>query len=50
MPPSGREAVVEGVSIDRFHGGKIVESSGLFDALGMLQQLGAIPTGTPANA
>jgi steroid delta-isomerase-like uncharacterized protein len=48
--PTGREVTVEGVQFDRVHNGKIVESHGLFDALGMLQQLGAVPAGTPAHA
>jgi steroid delta-isomerase-like uncharacterized protein len=44
MPPSGKKVAVPGVQIDRFSGGKIVEEWTLFDQLGMLQQLGAIPT------
>jgi len=43
MPPSGRKVAVPGVQIDRFAGGKIVEEWTLFDQLGMLQQLGAMP-------
>ena len=43
MPPSGRKVAVPGVQIDRFAGGKIVEEWTLFDQLGMLQQLGAVP-------
>jgi steroid delta-isomerase-like uncharacterized protein len=43
MPPSGKRVSVPGVQIDRFSGGKIVESWTLFDQLGMLQQLGAVP-------
>jgi steroid delta-isomerase-like uncharacterized protein len=43
MPPSGKKVAVQGVQIDRFAGGKIVEEWTLFDQLGMLQQLGAIP-------
>jgi steroid delta-isomerase-like uncharacterized protein len=43
MPPSGKRVTVEGVQIDRLSGGKIVESWTLFDQLGMLQQLGAVP-------
>jgi steroid delta-isomerase-like uncharacterized protein len=44
MPPSGKKVAVRGVQIDRFSGGKIVEEWTLFDQLGMLQQLGAVPT------
>jgi steroid delta-isomerase-like uncharacterized protein len=43
MPPSGKTVAVTGVQIDRFSGGKIVEEWTLFDQLGMLQQLGAVP-------
>jgi steroid delta-isomerase-like uncharacterized protein len=51
MPPSGKKVAVPGVQIDRFSGGKIVEEWTLFDQLGMLQQLGAVPaTREPALA
>jgi steroid delta-isomerase-like uncharacterized protein len=43
MPASNKQATVTGISIDRFEGGKIVESWNNWDTLGMLQQLGAIP-------
>ena len=43
MPPSGKRVAVQGVQIDRLSGGKIVESWTLFDQLGMLQKLGAVP-------
>jgi steroid delta-isomerase-like uncharacterized protein len=43
MPPTGKQATVTGITIDRYSGGKIVESWDVWDALGMLQQLGAIP-------
>ena len=43
MPPTGKTVAVPGVQIDRFSGGRIVESWTYFDQLGMLQQLGAIP-------
>jgi predicted ester cyclase len=45
IAPTGREATVTGMSFDRVADGKFAESHGLFDALGMLQQLGAIPAG-----
>ncbi len=44
MPPTGKSATVTGISIERIAGGKIAESWVNFDALGMLQQLGVIPT------
>jgi steroid delta-isomerase-like uncharacterized protein len=50
IAPTGKEVTVEGMQIDRIHDGKIVESHGLFDALGMLQQLGAVPVAEPAHA
>lgn len=46
VEPTGRQATVSGVEFDRVAGGRIVESHGLFDALGMLQQIGAIPAAT----
>jgi predicted ester cyclase len=50
IAPTGREATVSGMQFSRAHDGKLVESHGLFDALGMLQQLGAVPAATPAHA
>jgi steroid delta-isomerase-like uncharacterized protein len=50
IAPTGRDVTVEGVQFDRIREGKIVESHGLFDALGLLQQIGAVPAGAPAPA
>jgi steroid delta-isomerase-like uncharacterized protein len=50
IAPTGREATVTGMQFSRVHDGKLVESHGLFDALGMLQQLGAVPAAAPAHA
>ena len=50
LPPTGRQATAEGISIDRIEGGKIVESWNAFDQLGLLRQLGAIPEQAPAQA
>jgi predicted ester cyclase len=44
MAATGKKATVTGISIDRCVGGKLVESWGVFDQLGMLQQLGLAPT------
>ena len=44
MAATGKKATVAGISIDRCVGGKMVESWGVFDQLGMLQQLGLAPT------
>ncbi len=43
VPPSGNRVEVSGITIDRFSGGKFAESWTSYDALGMLQQIGAIP-------
>ena len=50
LPASGRTAIVTGILIDRFEGDRIAESWTSWDALGMLQQLGAIPAAEPAQA
>jgi len=44
MPATGKPVKVTGIFIDRVIDGKIVESWAEYDALGMMQQLGAIPT------
>lgn len=49
IPPTGREVTVTGFELSRAADGKFVEGHGVFDALGMLQQLGAVPAGAPAS-
>ncbi len=49
IPATGKSATVTGIIINRLAAGKIVESWGNFDALGMLQQLGVIPTPEPVR-
>jgi steroid delta-isomerase-like uncharacterized protein len=49
LPASGRSSTVTGITIDRIEGGKIVESWGNWDTLGMMQQLGAIPAAAAAS-
>lgn len=44
IAPTGKTITVRGLTINRFGGGKIVEGWVNWDALGMLQQLGVIPT------
>ena len=44
IPPTGKEVAVPGIWIHRIAGGKIVESWNVWDTLGMLQQLGVIPS------
>ena len=43
IPATNKAVTLTGVSIDRLVGGKIVETWQFYDALGFLQQLGAIP-------
>ena len=47
IPPTGKAVTVTGIAIHRFAGAQIQESWDCYDALGLLQQLGAIP---PAGA
>jgi steroid delta-isomerase-like uncharacterized protein len=44
IPPTGNWAEMSGISIDRFSGGKLAETWDNYDALGMMQQLGVIPS------
>jgi steroid delta-isomerase-like uncharacterized protein len=44
IPASGNQVEVPGITIDRFSGGKGVESWTNYDALGMMQQIGAVPS------
>ncbi len=44
IAPTGNEVSLTGIGIFRFSEGKVVESWDNFDQLGMLQQLGAIPS------
>jgi steroid delta-isomerase-like uncharacterized protein len=44
IPPSGKRVTITGISIVRIVNGKSVEDWADFDTLGMLQQIGAIPT------
>ena len=44
MPATNKPATITGITIDRLASGKIVETWTNFDNLGMLQQLGVIPS------
>jgi steroid delta-isomerase-like uncharacterized protein len=44
IPPTGNRVEFSGISIDRFSGGKLAETWDNYDALGMMQQLGVIPS------
>ena len=43
-PPTGNRMEITGVSIERISEGKVVESWDNYDAMGMMQQLGHIPS------
>ena len=49
VPPTGKEIVVEGLNLTRLRDGKIVEEWSNWDTLGMLQQIGAIPSASAAQ-
>jgi predicted ester cyclase len=42
MPASSNQVTIKGMSMDRISGGKFVETWDMYDALGMMQQIGAI--------
>jgi steroid delta-isomerase-like uncharacterized protein len=43
VPATGKQIKVTGITISRFKGGKVVESWGEYDSIGMMQQLGVVP-------
>jgi len=43
VAPSGKEVEFTGIFVSRLSGGKIEEHWAVFDALGLLQQIGAVP-------
>jgi predicted ester cyclase len=48
IPPTGKKATVQGITISRLANGKVVEEWTNWDTLGMLQTLGAVPALTEA--
>jgi predicted ester cyclase len=48
LPATGKRIEVAFSAVDRFKDGKLLELNGLMDAMGMMQQLGAIPAAAPA--
>jgi steroid delta-isomerase-like uncharacterized protein len=44
IPATGKSVTVKGVVIDRLSGGRMADSRILMDSLGMMQQLGVVPT------
>jgi steroid delta-isomerase-like uncharacterized protein len=49
IPASGKQVVFSGNDIYRFVDGKIAEEWAQFDALGLMQQLGAVPASAAAS-
>jgi predicted ester cyclase len=47
IPPTGKKAVVRGFTLNRLEDGRIIDAWDNFDIMGMLQQLGVIPSGGP---
>ena len=43
IPPTGRPVTLTGFDLFRIEGGKIVEEWDIYDALGMMQAIGAVP-------
>jgi steroid delta-isomerase-like uncharacterized protein len=50
IPPTHRRFTMDGVTIERISGGKIVEVWVARDELGLLRQLGVVPNPQPAGA
>ena len=51
LPPMGARCTVEGITIDRYKGGRIAESWTQWDALGLMRQLGVqVPLGAASAA
>jgi steroid delta-isomerase-like uncharacterized protein len=44
IPPTGKAVAMDGIDIVRVEGGKLAEHWAVFDQMGMMQQLGVIPT------
>ena len=44
IAPTGKRVTITGISIHRIAGGKIVEEWQEWDSLGLMQQLGVVPT------
>lgn len=49
IEPTGKRVEVPGIEINRISGGKIVEQWNMYDAMGMMQQLGVIPESEQAQ-
>lgn len=49
IAPTNKFGTVAGVDINLYQGGKVVEAWWSYDMLGLLQQLGVVPSMTPAG-
>jgi predicted ester cyclase len=49
VPPTGKEVVADGFSVEHFSNGKIVERRVSSDFLAIMQQLGLVPPPQPAG-
>jgi predicted ester cyclase len=50
LPPTGRAFTMDGMTIERFEGGRIVEVWAARDELGLMRQLGVLPQPEAAGA
>jgi len=50
IPATNKPSTVTGTDVGRYAEGKLVEEWVSYDMLGMLQQLGVVPTLAPATA
>jgi steroid delta-isomerase-like uncharacterized protein len=50
IAPTGNQVIITGITIHRIEEGKIVEEWENWDALGLMQQIGAIPSPEEAQA
>ena len=48
IPPTGNRVSVAGITISRFEGSKVTEEWEVYDMMGMMQQLGVIPSSEQA--
>ncbi|GJM42048.1 MAG: hypothetical protein DHS20C20_23300 [Ardenticatenaceae bacterium] len=44
IPPTGKQVIMTGIALDRFENGKSVEHWEIVDQLGLMQQLGVVPS------
>lgn len=49
VPATGRRVVATGIGIGRFDNGRLAEAWAAYDALGLMQQLGALPAAQSAG-